>query len=287
MGESIDTPPAITPEPALQPAVAIVVDEPAKAAEEAAAVIDAETSPSSVRGVLRLLVASGVGKAGVALFVGMVLISIWVLATYPSNYGRVRWSSPAVWADNPKNAPPAWTNWLGGRREVVHTVVTGAEPSETRAIAAGEIRTYRFPLAFASDRAPTSLALTLNGVTFYGRPPAILATLIRTAARSAWPASRSAVPDPARRRPFGGTTIVRNALSSPTSRRRPRPWPVSMPSIIRTSPAPLTSRPSFPPRSSADRPRTAPVGSSPSRATTPSRSKRSSPTRATRSPDSR
>jgi peptide/nickel transport system permease protein len=126
-----------------------------------------------------LLVAGGSGKAGVVLFLLMVALSVWVVVTYPLDFGRARWSNPAVWADNPRNAPPAWTAWLGGQREVPHTTVTRAEPSETRAIPAGEVRTYAFPLVFAADRAPTALSLTLTGVTFHGRPPAILTTLIR------------------------------------------------------------------------------------------------------------
>src|SRR5215207_2287513 len=74
----------------------------------------------SLRGALRLLVASGPGRAGIALFAVMLGISAYVLITYPRDFGRSRWSSPAVWADNPRAAPPIWTNWLGGEREVVH-----------------------------------------------------------------------------------------------------------------------------------------------------------------------
>jgi peptide/nickel transport system permease protein len=178
MGEqrSSPTPPAIGPEPAVPPPATIIGDGQGEAAATA---VEAEPGPSSARGALRLLVASGVGKAGVALFLGLLALSIWVVATYPRDFGRARWSSPAVWADNPKNAPPVWTNWFGGRREVPHTEVTGAEPSETRTIPAGEVRVYRLPLDFAADRAPTSLSLTLDGVTFHQRPPAILASLIR------------------------------------------------------------------------------------------------------------
>jgi peptide/nickel transport system permease protein len=179
MGETSQVPPAIAPEPAMQPPPAIVVTDPAAEIEETAEAIEAETSPSSLGGVLRLLVSSGVGKAGVALFVGLVVLSLWVVATYPLNFGRAHWSSPAVWADNPRNAPPFWTNWFGTERDVAHTVVTSTEPTETRTIAAGEVRTYRLPIAFAYDRAPTALSLTIDGVTFYERPPSILVTLIR------------------------------------------------------------------------------------------------------------
>lgn len=169
-------PPTIAPEPAVQPPTPLVVEEPAAAAGAAA---EEEAGPTPLRGAVRLLLGSGVGKAGVALFLGLVVLSLWVLATYPLDFGRARWSNPAVWADNPQNAPPAWTARLGGDRQVAHAALALAAPTETRDIAAGQVRTYRFPLAYDADRPPSALSLTLTGVTFHGRPPAILATLLR------------------------------------------------------------------------------------------------------------
>ncbi|MDP9364846.1 MAG: ABC transporter permease, partial [Chloroflexota bacterium] len=127
---------------------------------------------------LRLLLGSAVGKAGVALFLGLVALSLWVVLTYPLDFGRARWSNPAVWADNPQNAPPAWTARFEGG-QVAHTVATLGAATETRDIPAGQVRLYRFPLPYDADRPPTGLSLTLTGVTFHGRPPAVLATLIR------------------------------------------------------------------------------------------------------------
>jgi len=179
------TDPALAPAPAVQPAPAIVLADPARDAAESATAIDEAADPtdrdagSPLRGALRLLVAGGIGKAGVGLFLAMVALSIRVVVTYPVDFGTARWSNPAVWADNPKNAPPAWTARLGGADEVPHAAVALTAPTETRAIPAGEVRTYRFPFPFPHERAPTALSLTLDGVTFHGRPPAILATLVR------------------------------------------------------------------------------------------------------------
>ena len=173
-------PPAVGPVPAVQPAPAVVLDDPARSvAETAETVEEGGDGGSPLRGALHLLVAGGVGKAGVALFGAMVALSVWVFATYPLDFGTARWSNPAVWVDNPKNAPPAWTTRLGGEDEVAHAAFSLAAPTETRAIPAGEVRTFRFPIAFPHERAPTALSLTLSGVTFHGRPPAILATLVR------------------------------------------------------------------------------------------------------------
>ncbi len=133
---------------------------------------------SAIGGALRLLLAAGPGRAGIALFVAMLGISIYVLVAYPLDFGRARWSNPNYWADYPKTAPPVWTTWLGGEG-VPHTTLTETEPSETRTIPAGEIRSYRFPLSFESDRFPTFLSFTVNGVSYSKRPPSFGVTLER------------------------------------------------------------------------------------------------------------
>ena len=68
---------------------------------------------------------------------------------------------------------------LTGQAAVPQTVVDIEQPAETRTIPAGEVRLYQAPIAFTYDRAPTSLILTLNGLTFQSRAPAILVSLIR------------------------------------------------------------------------------------------------------------
>src|SRR5262249_4180610 len=56
----------------------------------------------SARTIGRLLWASGTGKAAIFLFILMLGISLYVILTYPRNFGRTVWSNPIVWADNPK-----------------------------------------------------------------------------------------------------------------------------------------------------------------------------------------
>jgi len=138
-----------------------------------------DESGSVIRSALRLLVANGSGRSGIALFVAMLGISLYVVMTYPLDFGTARWSNPTVWGDNPKNAPPVWTNWVGDDRAVEHTSLSLDEPSEVRAIPAGEVRIFRVPLSYDADAFPTFLSMTLPGVTFTGRPPAILASLQR------------------------------------------------------------------------------------------------------------
>jgi peptide/nickel transport system permease protein len=168
-------PPRIAPGVAMQQPAAIVVDQ---SAVETVGEIDAtvEASPPSA---LRLFLSSPSGRAGLALFALMLLVSVWVLLTYPLDFGSAQWSNPAYWANNPRNAPPAWSTVFSGQAAVPQTVVDIDQPTETTAIPAGEVRLFSAPIAFAYDHEPTSLILTLNGVTFASRAPAILVSLTR------------------------------------------------------------------------------------------------------------
>src|SRR5918998_2116271 len=167
--------PRISPSAAKQPAPAVIVDE---------AVVDASVKSGATAEVApptaaQLFLISGSGRAGLAMFALMLLVSLWVLFTYPLNYGSARWSNPAYWANNPRNAPPIWSSVLSGQAAVPQTVVNIDQPAELRTIPAGEVRLYQAPIAFTFDQAPTSLILTLNGLTFESRAPAVLVSLTR------------------------------------------------------------------------------------------------------------
>ena len=147
-----------------------------------AAATDEEASPApalSGRGVRQLILNSGSGRASLVLFAIMLAICGWVLVTYPPDFGADRWSNPMVWADNPKVAPPAWTNALPGTDRVEHQVDTLAQPIEIRTIPAGEVRIFSSEFQFNAGEAPSFLSISLNGLTFSGRPPVVIATLVR------------------------------------------------------------------------------------------------------------
>jgi peptide/nickel transport system permease protein len=167
--------PRLAPGTATQPPPAVVVDQEMVRANVESRVT-ADSSPPSAS---QLFLTSGSGRAGLALFGLMLVVSLWVLFTYPLNYGLARWSNPAYWANNPRNAPPIWSSVLTGQAAVPQMVMDITQPTETRSIPAGEVRLYQAPIAFTYDRAPTSLILSLNGLTFESRAPAILISLTR------------------------------------------------------------------------------------------------------------
>jgi peptide/nickel transport system permease protein len=173
--ETSQAQPGIVPGIATQPPPVIAVEPTAvESTVESGAATD-YTPPSA----WRLFLTSGSGRAGLALFALMLLVSVSVLFTYPLNFGSARWSNPAYWANYPRNAPPIWSTTFSGQAAVPQTVVDVERPTETRPIPAGEVRLFQAPIAFTYERAPTSLILTLNGLTFQSRAPAILVSLTR------------------------------------------------------------------------------------------------------------
>jgi peptide/nickel transport system permease protein len=130
------------------------------------------------RGVLRQLLASGPGKVGLFLATILMLGSVYVLLTYPLDYGPTRWSNPTVWADNPHAAPPAWTN-LFGPKKAVHRVLTTSTPSSVTTAGPAQVRTYSLPFPFAEDEAPSFLSFDLGQVTYHARPPSMSIVLVR------------------------------------------------------------------------------------------------------------
>jgi len=132
----------------------------------------------SLRGTLKLLVSTGSGKLGVALFILMLAVSAYVLLTYPINFGRAVWSNPAYWADYPKAAPPVWTTWLG-KDAYKHTITTETTPVSVSQRGAAEVRSFDFPVAVEGGKAPSFLTMTILGITFNDRAPIVVATLVR------------------------------------------------------------------------------------------------------------
>jgi peptide/nickel transport system permease protein len=129
-------------------------------------------------GLLREVLASGPGKAGVTMLLVLCLGSLFVVGTYPLDFGPARWSNPAAWADLPRAVPPAWAASLGGARPAEHRVLAATEPdSETgdRVI----VRSYVMPFTYAEDDTPTFLSFTLGRTVFHERPPTVSVRLLR------------------------------------------------------------------------------------------------------------
>lgn len=135
--------------------------------------------PPSPRNFGQLLVSTAAGRTAVVMFVIMLVICGWVLATFPHNFGSARWSNPVYWADNPKTAPPAWSNVFRRHDLPEQKVATLANPVEIKTIPAGEIRVYQTDFSVRGSTVPSFLSMTLSGITYSGRPPVVIASLAR------------------------------------------------------------------------------------------------------------
>ncbi len=134
---------------------------------------------TSLSGAVRVLVGSSIGKAGLTLLAFLVAVSVWVLVTYPLDFGTREWSNPAVWADNPKAVPPTWVNVLPGSDHVAHATLESGPPAEVKQAGNVKAETYRLPLSHTFNAFPTFVSFSLDTVTFSGRPPLITLSLER------------------------------------------------------------------------------------------------------------
>ena len=111
---------------------------------------------TTLKDAVRVLVGSNIGKAGLTMLGLLVAVSVFVLATYPLDFGTREWSNPAVWADNPKAVPPVWLNLLPGSDNVAHATLTAAAPDEVRPLAASRRRPTACPCPTTSTASPRS-----------------------------------------------------------------------------------------------------------------------------------
>ncbi|MEM2808362.1 MAG: hypothetical protein QXJ09_07555, partial [Candidatus Caldarchaeum sp.] len=78
----------------------------------------------------RVFWSSNISKTGVFLLSVQVLLSIYVVASYPLDFGTRFWNNPAYWADNPKEAPPEWTNFFTSKPSPIHITIVVEKPGD-------------------------------------------------------------------------------------------------------------------------------------------------------------
>ena len=132
----------------------------------------------SIRGAWRILIGSWSGRAGLLMFAVMIGISIYVIATYPRDFGSSLWSSPKAWADNPKTVAPKWTA-LWDENAVENQAATLSEPSGSTERGPATVFDYDWSINQSGSAFPTFLSTTIEGVTYTGRAPVIVVTLLR------------------------------------------------------------------------------------------------------------
>jgi peptide/nickel transport system permease protein len=131
------------------------------------------------RSILREVLSSGAGKLGVAMAIVLLTVAVFVVVTFPLDFGPARWSNPSVWADYPKAVPPAWTGFVSSEKPVEHTIVEVSEPVESTERGTARVDIYELPFSYEAGVPPTFLSFSLGDVAYAERPPALSLTLER------------------------------------------------------------------------------------------------------------
>lgn len=121
--------------------------------------------------------ASRVSKLGVLFMVTLFAISVYVLVTYPSNFGTSYWNRPQHWADYPKAVPPTWIQMFTSVKKVQHQILV----TDDVYVRDRGIRTLEYTIRFKydADEYPEFTSFSLSELTFYDDPPFIYLTLER------------------------------------------------------------------------------------------------------------
>ncbi len=119
--------------------------------------------------ILKELLKSPAGLAGTIILILFLSISLYVVATFPLDYGTKYWSNPKYWEDYPKLVPPVWLNYFLPYKLPQHYVTDLTKPTEE----IGNVKKYIFIYNFDFDKFPTGIILKYMNLTFYGDIPVI------------------------------------------------------------------------------------------------------------------
>ncbi len=129
--------------------------------------------------IIRELWHSGPGKAGLILLGLLSVVSIIVIIAYPRDFGTAYWANPGYWADNPKSAPPAWTNVLTGEKRPGHVILEASGPSVSESTGRAHRRVYAKRTVVDADSPPTFVSFSVSTVEYSNRPPVLTVVLLR------------------------------------------------------------------------------------------------------------
>lgn len=126
------------------------------------------------KGIAREILESGSGKLGTVFFIVLVVVSLFVVATFPLDFGTRYWNNPSYWADNPKASPPAWINFFTEHRKPEHRVLDLKNPTSIIKQDEKIVKVYEFKIRYQEDEMPTFLSFTIYNLTYYTKIPPII-----------------------------------------------------------------------------------------------------------------
>jgi peptide/nickel transport system permease protein len=119
--------------------------------------------------------------ASLAIILILLIISAITLVVIPYDEAVTLWrGGESVWYQQPKNAPPAWTNFFT-REKLVETIILKSEDedivkTESVTESGNRVITFSFPIEYTYDKFPQELALYFKG-RFTEKAPFVSITL--------------------------------------------------------------------------------------------------------------
>lgn len=113
-------------------------------------------------------------KIGISFLTMIIILSIYVAATYPWDFGVKIWNNPSYWADNPKAVPPDWTKYFVNERIPSNMIYEFDRPTSVEFSEGMRIMNYVARIDYDYDLPPSFVSITIRNVTYYtSRPPII------------------------------------------------------------------------------------------------------------------
>jgi len=131
------------------------------------------------RSLFKELLSSGSGKTGILFISALIIISLGVIITYPTDFGLKYWSNPVLWADNPRAAPPAWTNLFSSYNQAETVIFEISTPSERIPGVSTTQVLYTFDIDYEADEPPSFTSLTVENIMYKDRPPVLIVSIER------------------------------------------------------------------------------------------------------------
>ena len=88
--------------------------------------------PRFSRDPWKALLKTPVGLLGLLSLSAQLVVSFWVVVSYPDDFGSRVWSNPVHWVDNPKAAPPSWIRRVDSRPRADYWQASRREPEWLR-----------------------------------------------------------------------------------------------------------------------------------------------------------
>lgn len=124
-----------------------------------------------IKEMIRTVLQSWLGRIGVALLGLSFIGSVFVLVTYPSDFGSQRWNNPVYWADHPDAVPPEWWSSFDETR-FSHQVMVRSDAEETEN-GSGKVLEYTFQAKLSQNADPSFLSFSLSRIVFHEASPIV------------------------------------------------------------------------------------------------------------------